>query len=632
MADTEISDLPAASTLDGTEIVPMDQSGSTVRSTAGDIAALAPQGTVTSVDMSVPADFAISGNPITSSGTLALTEATQSANTVKAGPSSGSAATPAYRALVAADFPATAVTAGSYGDATHVGTFTVDAQGRITAASSTAITGGGATAFTDLTDVPSSYTGEAGKFVQVKATEDGLQFTTASATAAWGAITGTLSDQTDLQTALDAKVDIPTTDNTVLGDGAFTSSTGDFSVAIGYHTLTNASADGNIAIGATALSGASLSGSDNIGIGRGAGASITSAGGAVLIGHVAGTALTTASGVVAIGDTAGTAITSGGLTVIVGDSAGASTTTGSGIVAVGHNALPVNVGGAEIVAIGHNSQQSATGPDGGNTSVGAFSLSGVTNASNNSALGYESGATITTGSNNLTLGAFANPASATASNQLSIQNIIYGFANSGTGTTVSTGRIAIGKKTDDGVNTLQVVNGVATDTLAISTSLSMPGTTSQYVRGDGSLATFSALSNPMTTAQDIIIGGSSGTPTRMGIIPNGKVLGAVSGAWAAVTLSGGGDMTTTVYDPAGIAQQLVGTTATQTLTHKDLTSGTNTFPTSLLTTSGFTLTGAAVMAAGTTTLAPLKLQAGTNLTTPAAGVFEFDGTNLYFSV
>lgn len=37
----------------------------------------------------------------------------------------------------------TAVSPGSYGDATHVGAFTVDAQGRLTAASSVAITGGG---------------------------------------------------------------------------------------------------------------------------------------------------------------------------------------------------------------------------------------------------------------------------------------------------------------------------------------------------------------------------------------------------------------------------------------------------------------------------------------------------------
>jgi hypothetical protein len=38
------------------------------------------------------------------------------------------------------------------------------------------------------------------------------------------------------------------------------------------------------------------------------------------------------------------------------------------------------------------------------------------------------------------------------------------------------------------------------------------------------------------------------------------------------------------------------------------------------------------LATGTTSIAPLKLIAGTNLTTPVNGSFEFDGTNLYFTV
>lgn len=41
--------------------------------------------------------------------------------------------------------------------------------------------GVGAAAFTDLTDVPASYTGQGSKIVSVKATEDGLEFTTAPA-------------------------------------------------------------------------------------------------------------------------------------------------------------------------------------------------------------------------------------------------------------------------------------------------------------------------------------------------------------------------------------------------------------------------------------------------------------------
>jgi hypothetical protein len=72
----------------------------------------AAAGTVTSVALSMPADFVVGGSPITSSGTLAVTRATQTANTVQAGPASGSAATPSYRALVLADIPSVGAASG----------------------------------------------------------------------------------------------------------------------------------------------------------------------------------------------------------------------------------------------------------------------------------------------------------------------------------------------------------------------------------------------------------------------------------------------------------------------------------------------------------------------------------------
>lgn len=62
-------------------------------------------GTVTSVGLSLPSIFTVSNSPVTGSGTLTGTLATQSANVVFAGPTTGAAATPAFRSLVSADLP-----------------------------------------------------------------------------------------------------------------------------------------------------------------------------------------------------------------------------------------------------------------------------------------------------------------------------------------------------------------------------------------------------------------------------------------------------------------------------------------------------------------------------------------------
>jgi len=62
-------------------------------------------GTVTSVGLSLPNILSVSGSPVTSSGTLSASLANQNANLVFAGPASSPAAAPTFRALVAADIP-----------------------------------------------------------------------------------------------------------------------------------------------------------------------------------------------------------------------------------------------------------------------------------------------------------------------------------------------------------------------------------------------------------------------------------------------------------------------------------------------------------------------------------------------
>lgn len=79
-------------------------------------------GSVTSVAMTVPtAIFNLAGTPITTSGTLALTLDNQTANTIWAGPTTGSAAEPTFRTLVLADLPTITTAKGGTG-LTAIGT------------------------------------------------------------------------------------------------------------------------------------------------------------------------------------------------------------------------------------------------------------------------------------------------------------------------------------------------------------------------------------------------------------------------------------------------------------------------------------------------------------------------------
>lgn len=66
-------------------------------------------GTVTSVGLTAPTEFIVSGTPVTSTGTLALSKAVQPANFVWAGPDSGPAAVPTFRALTLTDVVGTSV-------------------------------------------------------------------------------------------------------------------------------------------------------------------------------------------------------------------------------------------------------------------------------------------------------------------------------------------------------------------------------------------------------------------------------------------------------------------------------------------------------------------------------------------
>ena len=90
-------------------------------------------GGVSSVALTVPAWQSVAGSPVTSSGTLAISDNTQTANEVFAGPASGIAAAPGFRALDPADLPI--ATTSDLGAVKPDGTTVTISSGVITAAS-----------------------------------------------------------------------------------------------------------------------------------------------------------------------------------------------------------------------------------------------------------------------------------------------------------------------------------------------------------------------------------------------------------------------------------------------------------------------------------------------------------------
>lgn len=96
-------------TLPNVPCIGTDSSGNVQQGTCNGAGGGGGSGTVTSVNLSMPGIFGVSGGPITASGTLAVTFNSQGANTVLAAPS-GSAGVPAFRLLGAADLPGSGVT------------------------------------------------------------------------------------------------------------------------------------------------------------------------------------------------------------------------------------------------------------------------------------------------------------------------------------------------------------------------------------------------------------------------------------------------------------------------------------------------------------------------------------------
>ncbi len=559
--------LPAAA-LRANKMLGFDASGSVT------VLSVGSGGGVGGVGLAMPADFNVANSP-TSSGTLTVTYANQSANVIFAGPASGVPAAPTFRAMTAADLP------GGIG----LGTITAVVAG-------TGLTGG-------------TTSGSATLALATGAAVANLGFTPLNRASNLSDLASTVSARTNLGVPglsgsfTVGHVAVFNTTGGAIADGG----------AVGTGTITSVTATSPLAGGGS--SGAvtvSLSGTVAVAQGGTGNASLTAHG--VLVGN--GTSAVSVTGTGAVGqiltsngpgsDPTFQPLTAGGGTVTqvnTGSGVTGGPITGTGTISlstVTNNNLLANITGA------------TNSPSG--TTISAFLDSAL--GSTQGSIVYRGAATWavltpgTTGTFLQTQGGGFNPQWA-AGAAGTVTSITAGTGLTG-GTISSSGTIALttpvivanGGSGTTSMTAHGVVIGAGTSSVAVTTA----GTSGQVLTSNG------ASSDPTFQASPYIVsfGASLGTASP-GVLANSQILGYHIFD-IAVTFPAN------FASPATQATAAANATAATTLLIQKRSASPNTWGTAI---------GSVVYGAGGVTTTSITTTGGTSVTTAAGDVWRLVG-------